>query len=77
PLRELIANMAERDRLPQIELAMGDEVIALVLRHLNPLPAGDSARLREFAARHGVQWWLQPKGPDTVKLLDEGGPELA
>jgi 23S rRNA (uracil1939-C5)-methyltransferase len=77
PLRELIMGMAERDRLPQIELAMGDEVIALVLRHLNPLPAGDIAMLRAFAARHGVQWWLQPKGPDTVKLLDEGGPELA
>ena len=77
PLRELIAGMAERDRLPQIELAMGDEVIALVLRHLNPLPDGDIALLRAFAARHGVQWWLQPKGPDTVKLLDEGGPQLA
>ncbi len=77
PLRELISSMAERDRLPQIELAMGDEVIALVLRHLNPLPEGDIALLREFAARHGVQWWLQPKGPDTVKLLDEGGPQLA
>jgi 23S rRNA (uracil1939-C5)-methyltransferase len=24
-----------------------------------------------------VQWWLQPKGPDTVHLLDDGGPELA
>jgi len=24
-----------------------------------------------------VQWWLQAKGPDTVRLLDEGGPELA
>ena len=69
--------MAERDRLPQIELAMGDEVIALVLRHLEPLPAGDLQLLRDFAARHGVQWWLQPKGPDTVHLLDAGGPELA
>ena len=82
PLRELIGSMAERDRLPQIELAMGDNgaatVIALVLRHLNPLPEGDKAKLRDFAAGHaGVQWWLQPKGPDTVQLLDEGGPELA
>ena len=78
PLRELIASMAERDRLPQIELAMGEQVIALVLRHLNPLPDSDLAKLREFAAAYpGVQWWLQPKGPDTVKLLDEGGPELA
>jgi 23S rRNA (uracil1939-C5)-methyltransferase len=77
PLRALIMAMAERDRLPQIELAMGDEVIALVLRHLNPLPAGDLALLREFAAEHGVQWWLQPKGPDSVQLLDEGGSQLA
>jgi 23S rRNA (uracil1939-C5)-methyltransferase len=77
PMRALIASMAERDRLPQIELAMGDEVIALVLRHLNPLPDGDLALLRAFAAEHGIQWWLQAKGPDTVKLLDEGGAELA
>jgi len=77
PLRELVKSMDERDRLPQIELAMGDEVIALVLRHLEPLGAADKARLREFAATHGVQWWLQPKGPDTVHLLDDGGPELA
>ena len=67
----------QRDRLPQIELAMGDDVIALVLRHLEPLPDADLARLRAFAAAHGVQWWLQPKGPDTVHRLDEGGPELA
>ncbi|WP_428507155.1 23S rRNA (uracil(1939)-C(5))-methyltransferase RlmD [Roseateles sp.] len=78
PLRDLIASMDERDRLPQIELAMGDEVIALVLRNLNPLLEADKTRLRDFAAQHeGVQWWLQPKGPDTVHLLDEGGPELA
>ena len=77
PLRELIMSMDERERLPQIELAMGDSVIALVLRHLNPLLDGDKAKLRAFAAEHGVQWWLQPKGPDTVKLLDEGGTELS
>jgi 23S rRNA (uracil1939-C5)-methyltransferase len=76
-LRALIAAMDERDRLPQIELAAGDEVIALVLRHLEPLAAPDLARLRAFAAEHDVQWWLQPKGPDTVHLLDDGGPELA
>ena len=57
---------------------MVDEVIALVLRNLNPLLEADKTRLRDFAAQHeGVQWWLQPKGPDTVHLLDEGGPELA
>ncbi|MDP9044988.1 MAG: 23S rRNA (uracil(1939)-C(5))-methyltransferase RlmD [Pseudomonadota bacterium] len=77
PLRELVAAMDQRDRLPQIELAVGDAVTALVLRHLEPLSAPDLARLREFGARHGVQWWLQSKGPDTVVRLDPGGPSLA
>lgn len=77
PLRALVASMDQRDRLPQIELAVGDEVTALVLRHLEPLSAADAARLREFGASHRVQWWLQPKGPDTVHRLDDIGPELA
>ncbi len=77
PLRDLISSMEERDRLPQIELAMGDDVIALVLRHLNPLGAGDVQKLRDFAALHDVQWWMQSKGPETVQLLDEGGTELS
>jgi 23S rRNA (uracil1939-C5)-methyltransferase len=77
PLRALIGAMDQRDRLPQIEVAIGDAVTALVLRHLEPLSAGDLVRLREFGATHAIQWWLQPKGPDTVHRLDEGGPELA
>jgi 23S rRNA (uracil1939-C5)-methyltransferase len=77
PLRDLVAAMDQRDRLPQVELAVGDELTALVLRHLEPLTADDLQRLRDFAALHGVQWWLQAKGPDTVRLLEEGGPQLA
>ena len=76
PLRELVAAMDQRDRLPQIEMAVGDSVTALVLRHLEPLTDADLARLRTFGTTHGVQWWLQPKGPDTVKRLDEGGADL-
>jgi 23S rRNA (uracil1939-C5)-methyltransferase len=73
PLRALIGSMDAIETCPQIELACGDAVTALVLRHLEPLSEGDLGKLRQFAADHpGVQWWLQPKGPDTVKLLDEG-----
>ena len=76
-LRELIGALALRERVPQIEVAVGDAVTALVLRHLEPLPEPDLARLGEFAARHGVQWWVQPHGPDSAHRLDEGGAELA
>ncbi len=77
PLRELIAAMDERDRLPQIELAVGDTVTAMVLRHMEPLGPADRQRLSEFAQIHDVQWWLQSKGPDTVCRLDDHGPALS
>ncbi|MCM5680930.1 23S rRNA (uracil(1939)-C(5))-methyltransferase RlmD [Schlegelella sp. S2-27] len=81
PLRELIGGMDARDRLPQIEVAIGDRdgrpVTALVLRHLEPLSAADLGRLRGFAGEHDVQWWLQPKGPDTAHLLDPVDTPLA
>ncbi len=79
PLRALIASMDAIETCPQIELACGDDITALVLRHLEPLSVDDQDRLRAFAQAHpGVQWWLQPKGPDTVHLLDpEGAPQLA
>lgn len=82
PLRELIGNLQARETCPQIELACGQVgdvlVTALVLRHLEPLSEGDRQQLRDFAAaRPGLQWWLQPKGPETVHLLDESSPPLA
>jgi len=77
PLRALIKDMDVRETCPQIELACGDDVTALVLRHLQPLSPRDVQALRGFGARHGVQWWLQPGGPGSVQLLDEGGAALA
>lgn len=74
PLRALIANLQARDTCPQIEVACGDDVTALVLRHLEPLSDGDLQQLRTFAATHRVQWWLQSKGPDTVRLMDAHDP---
>jgi len=58
--------MSIRDRLPQLELAVGDAVTVFVLRHLEPIGEEDAKRLRDFADRHGIQWWLQPKGPETA-----------
>jgi 23S rRNA (uracil1939-C5)-methyltransferase len=78
PLRALITSMDAIETIPQIELACGDDVTALVLRHLEPLSEGDKTRLREFTMQHpSVQWWLQAKGPETVQLLDAGGAQLA
>jgi 23S rRNA (uracil1939-C5)-methyltransferase len=75
PLRSLIGSLDARETIPQIELARGDSVTALVLRHLEPLSTSDLAALRLFAGAHGVQWWLQPKGPETVSLLEDQGAQ--
>jgi 23S rRNA (uracil1939-C5)-methyltransferase len=68
-LRVLIGGLSIPDRLPQIEIAVGDDSTVLVFRNLLPLTPADEARLGEFSERHGVQIWLQPGGPDTVHRL--------
>jgi 23S rRNA (uracil1939-C5)-methyltransferase len=69
PLRDLIASLSIRERVPQIELAIGDAVDVLVLRVLEPPDDADIERLRAFATTHHVQLLLQPKGPDSVYAL--------
>ncbi|MDD5404712.1 MAG: 23S rRNA (uracil(1939)-C(5))-methyltransferase RlmD [Sulfuricella sp.] len=67
PLGELIGKLSIRERLPQVEIALGQDVNVLVLRILEPLSPGDETLLRDFADRHEVQFWTQSKGPDTVR----------
>jgi 23S rRNA (uracil1939-C5)-methyltransferase len=76
PLAALVAGMDQRDRLPQIEVAVGGDDIVLALRHLEPLTSDDLARLRGFAADQRIAWWLQPGGPQTVAPLDADQPDL-
>jgi len=76
PLRALLGGMQARSTCPQIELAGGDRTTALVLRHLEPLSPSDLQALRDFAIQHGVEWWLQPKGPDTAHRLDNAASDL-
>ena len=74
-LRELIGGLSLRDRLPQIELAVGDDADdgtaneILVLRNLDALTASDERVLMDFADRHGVRLYLQPQGPATVQAF--------
>lgn len=66
PLRTLIRKLTIYQQLPQIEIAVGQHVTVLVLRIMAPLTAEDEVLLREFADTHHIQFWLQPKGPETA-----------
>jgi 23S rRNA (uracil1939-C5)-methyltransferase len=69
PLRGLVGALSIRDRMPQIEVAVGEELVVLVFRVLDPLSVDDESSLRRFADRHGVQVWLQPAGPDSARAF--------
>jgi 23S rRNA (uracil1939-C5)-methyltransferase len=76
PLRELVGQLSIPDRIPQIEVAVGDNASVLVFRHLLPLTRDDEKRLEEFAAGHDIHIWLQSGGPDSVKPLHPAVSEL-
>jgi 23S rRNA (uracil1939-C5)-methyltransferase len=75
-MRKLVMGLSILDRMPQIEIAVGEPenpddenskpVIALVFRNLLPLTPADEQCLRDFADTHHVWIWLQPKGIETV-----------
>ncbi|MEA9604245.1 23S rRNA (uracil(1939)-C(5))-methyltransferase RlmD [Polynucleobacter sp. JS-JIR-II-c23] len=78
-MRKLVMGLSIVDRMPQIEIAVGEPedaqsddpkkskpVTALVFRNLKPLTVEDEQLLRQFADQHQVWIWLQPKGIETV-----------
>jgi 23S rRNA (uracil1939-C5)-methyltransferase len=75
-LRALVASLSIRDRLPQFELAIGESVTVLVARVLEAPSPRDCELLGDFARRHGVSFWLQPKGPDSAFPLDSADADL-
>ncbi|MEP7312892.1 MAG: 23S rRNA (uracil(1939)-C(5))-methyltransferase RlmD [Pseudomonadota bacterium] len=69
-LSALISRLSIRDRMPQVEVSVGDAQVALVLRILAPLNDADMAHLREFETAHGVRLYLQHGAPDELQTLD-------
>ena len=66
PLRELIGALSIYNQMPQIEVAIGEESTVLVLRIMAPLTTADEVLVKAFADQWKIQWWLQPKGPDSA-----------
>lgn len=74
-LSELIAGLTVRDKIPQIEVAIGDEQCVLAIRVLAPPSPEDIEKLRQFGRDTGISLCLQPKGPDTIAPLP-GEPDV-
>jgi 23S rRNA (uracil1939-C5)-methyltransferase len=68
-LAELIQGMQARERIAQIEVAVGENSAVLVFRNLVPLSPADTRALVDYAKQTGLHLYLQPAGPDSVRLL--------
>tara|TARA_R110002110_G_scaffold404606_1_gene623052 strand:- start:58649 stop:59953 length:1305 start_codon:yes stop_codon:yes gene_type:complete len=68
-LKTLINDLSIKDQVPQIEIAVGGDEVALVFRHLEPFAETDLIKIQAFCEVHGLSFYCQPKGPDTVHKL--------
>ena len=73
----LIESLDSKREIPQIEIAAGDAVVALVFRHLQPLSERDIAALTAFAQRTQLAIYLQPGGVDSVAALWPADAQLS
>jgi 23S rRNA (uracil1939-C5)-methyltransferase len=77
PLAALIERLSIRQQLPQIEVAVAEQTVALVLRVLATPSPDDLTALQAFEAEHGVRFYLQSAGPASVRPLTEPAPRLS
>lgn len=76
PLASMLTGLSIREHVPQIEVAVADNVTALVLRVLKTPPLEDLEQLAAFAAAQRVRLYLQPGGLDSVQVLGPPGEPL-
>lgn len=72
-LSEMIGQLTIKEKIPQIEVAIGDEDCVLAFRVLEPPTLEDKEIMRTFGRTHHLSICLQSKGPDTIEPL-EGEP---
>lgn len=68
-LSTLISSLQSYQHIPQIEVAISDDVTALIIRHMVPLSENDIHLIKAFAAQQNFQIYLQPNGPESIHLI--------
>jgi len=77
PLSELIGRLSISARLPQIEIAVAENAVALVFRVLDAPSHDDEALLSAFGKTNDVRIYVQPGGLDSITLLYPETPQAA
>ena len=69
-LSELVARLSIRARLPQIEIAVAEQSMAMVFRVLDAPNEADMEHLIAFGAANDCRIYLQPGGLDSLELIE-------
>jgi 23S rRNA (uracil1939-C5)-methyltransferase len=75
-LSGLFGKLTIKDKIPQIEVAIGDDQAVLAVRVLEPPTEDDKEKMRAFANKHQLTLCLQSKGPDSIIPLQPEKPEM-
>ncbi len=70
-LKQLLQSLKGKAAIGHVELAMGDEDIALLVRHTEKLSSDDVNQLKRFALNRQWQLYLQPAGSDSLHRVDD------
>ena len=68
-LAALTETLDIREKIPQVEVAAGDQATALVFRVLQAPGAADLEKISAFGAARGLQIFLQTGGLETVRAV--------
>ena len=68
-LQKLISRLSVYRQLPQVEVAVADNVTVLVFRHLADLSESDIGLLKNFEIDKNINIYLQPGGLDSIHPL--------
>ena len=70
-LKQLLQSLKAKAAIGHIELAMGDDEIALLVRHTEKLSPQDVNQLKHFALNKKWQLYLQPEGAESLHRVDD------
>ncbi|MCH9697021.1 MAG: 23S rRNA (uracil(1939)-C(5))-methyltransferase RlmD [Gammaproteobacteria bacterium] len=75
-LSVLIGCLNIRTKIPQIEVAVGDNRSAMVFRNLEDMLDDDRNKLIVYGQQHAIDIYLQRHGPSNIELLHGNGELL-
>lgn len=74
-LHGLVSGLSNNHRIPQLEVAAGDNGVDIVVRHLEPLTGDDRISIADYARQEDIRTYSQSGGLDTVTPIWPEQPE--